>query len=533
MTKYKAVPYLFLAVLCTVLFFSSLGKTPLIGLDEALYAEASREMLESGNYIVPTYNGRPFFDKPPLGYWLQATSIKIFGATSFAVRLPSAIAATALVFATVLAGTWLYSTETGLFAGFVLATAVYTLPLARLCSLDQLFTLSITLALTGFAMAYLSRCNWYYVLLWIATGISILTKGPAGGVVVLAVIGIYVLARRLWGVVSHVTETHRARTRNYVPHVLGLVLFVLITVPWYALVQRETSGAFLREFLLHQNLQRAMGADFHHNMPFWFYLPIYMAGFFPWSVFIPSALATHVRLRPTNRTEEASLLMATWIVAVIGVFSVSRSKLPNYIYPAYPPSALLVGLLWSKTSTRRAAGALLAVAVVLGIALIAGPIFLPKTVPGLPTALIPMAISIVLGSAFSAIMMRNNRRAAAFAGLCCGMIGFALSAALIGLPIAARTMADPAALLGRKIRRVSSPNDKVIAYLLPSRLSSLPFYAQRPVTSAHSPQELKEAINAPGNCLVIVQEEDFAALPQEGRRVISRIGSYILCSFSE
>lgn len=532
MTKHKTVPYLLLAALCIVLFFLNLGKTPLIGLDEALYAETSREMVESGNHIVPTYNGRPFFDKPPLGYWLQAVSIKVFGATSFAVRLPSAIAATALVFATVLAGTWLYSTEVGLFAGFALATAVYTLPLARLCSLDQLFTLSITLALISFALAYLGGRYRWYVLLWVATGASILTKGPAGGVVVLAVIGIYVLARRLWGVSSHVTETPRARTHKYASHVLGLVLFVIVTVPWYFLVQHETNGAFLREFLLHQNLQRAMGTDFHHNMPFWFYLPIYMAGFFPWSIFIPSALATHVRLRSMNRTEEASLLMAAWIVAVIGIFSVSRSKLPNYIYPAYPPSALLVGLLWSKTSTRRTAVALLAVAVVLGIVLIVGPIFLPKPIPGLSTALIPMAISIVLGSAFSTIMMRNNRQTAAFAGLCCGMTGFALSATLIGLPIAARTIAEPAALLGREIRRVSSPNDKVIVYLPSSRLPSLPFYAQRPVTSAHSLRELKEAINAPENCLVIAREEDFAALPQR-RRVISRTGNYILCSFSE
>lgn len=531
--KHKAISYLLLAVVCLILFFAGLGKIPLIGLDEALYAEASREMLESGNYIVPTYNGQAFFDKPPLGYWLQAASIRAFGVNSFAVRLPSAIAATILVFVTALAGSRLYSDRAGIFAGFILATALYTLPLARLCSLDQLFTLSITLAIFGFALTYLGiQRYWGYVLLWVASGASVLIKGPAGCVIVFAVIGTYVLIRRVFSASSRNMEIHQTRIRAYLSHALGAATFALIAIPWYVLVQHETEGAFLKEFLLHQNLQRAMGADFHHNMPFWFYLPIYVAGFFPWSVFIPNALAARVRLRPKNRAEEVSLFMAVWIAVVVGVFSISRSKLPNYIYPAYPPSALLVGSLWSEVTTRRSAGALIAVAVVLGIALIIGPVFLPTSIPGLSTALISMAVSIMLGSAFFAVMIHKNCRTAAFAGLCCGMIGFALSATLIGLPIAARTMAEPAVVIGREIKRVSSPNDMVIAYSLSPRLPSLPFYAQRPVIPVHNIRELKEAINEPGNCLVIVKQKDFSALPRGGY-MLSRVGSYLLCIFNE
>lgn len=531
--KHKTASYLLLGVVCLILFFVGLGKVPLIGLDEALYAEASREMLESGNYIVPTYNGQPFFDKPPLGYWLQAASIRAFGVNSFAVRLPSAIAATILVFATALVGSRLYSDRAGIFAGFILATALYTLPLARLCSLDQLFTLSITMAIFGFAMTYLGiQSYWGYVLLWIASGASVLTKGPAGCIIVFAVVGTYVLVRRVFSESSRKMKTHNARTRAYLSHAFGAVMFALIVIPWYVLVQRETEGAFLKEFLLHQNLQRAMGTDFHHNMPFWFYLPIYVAGFFPWSVFIPNALAARVRLRPKNHVEEVSLFMAVWIAVVVGVFSISRSKLPNYIYPAYPPSALLVGSLWSEVTTRRSAGALLAVALVIGIALIIGPVFLPTSIPGLSTALIPMAVSIILGSAFSAVMTRKKRRTAAFVGLCCGMIGFALSATFIGLPVAARAIAEPALVIGREIKRVSLPNDMVISYSLSTRLPSLPFYAQRPVIPVYNVRELKEAINKPGNCLVVVKQKDFSALPRGGY-MLSRVGSYLLCIFKE
>ncbi len=526
-------PWLLLACACAVLFFIRLGATPLIGLDEALYAGTAREMAASGNYVVPTYNGQPFFDKPPLAYWLQALCVRLLGVSSLAVRLPSALAATGLVLLTAVLGLRLYGRGAGLLAGMALATAVYTLPLARLCSLDQLFSLSITAALGGYLLAHLRIWpRWGYVLAWAATGVALLVKGPAGAVLIVGVIAAYGIIIR-WGASGETGDTRGALW----PHVLGLVLMLAVAAPWYVLVQRETGGAFLREFIIHQNLQRAMGEDFHHNMPFWFYLPIYLAGFFPWSVYVPLAWRRQVRLRPSSSAERACLFCALWTVAVVAVFSVSRSKLPSYIYPAYPPSALLVGLLWSKAidaksieSLHRASAAALVVAVVLGAALIAGPVFLPKPVPGLSAALVPMALFIGAGGACAWWMLRRGRAVAGFAALCGGMAGFMLTAAVVGMPIASRDTADKGAVVGKAIKALAREDDTVVAYSLSPRLDSLPFYAERRVVALWEPRELRKALRAGQPALVVAQREHLADLPAGGGPE-RKIGRYLFLRF--
>lgn len=504
-----------LPLTCLALFFWNLGATPLIGLDEALYAETSREMAASGNYIVPTYNGEPFFDKPPLGYWLQAAGIEAFGVSPLSVRLPSAVAALALVFLTAFLGGRLFSRQAGMLAGFALATAIYTLPLARLCSLDQLFSLTITAALGSYLLAHLGIWpRWGWLGFWVAMGLSLLVKGPAGAVLILAVIGGHWLARRVASARNLPREAKTQARSPWLPHVIGLLLLILIAAPWYVLVQRETDGAFIQEFIVHQNLQRAAGKDFHHNSPLWFYLPIYLAGFFPWSVFVPVAWTRHVRLRPSDRRDSAALFAAVWVVAILVVFSAAKSKLPSYIYPAYPPSALLVGLMWSRMVERKAETALrgpsvaaFVVAGTLGAALIVGTRLLPKPIPGLEAALIPMGAFLVVGSLGSVVLVRRQRSVAAFAALCCGMAGFMLTAVLIGLPIAARDMANPAVALGQDIKRLARPGETVIAYALSPRLPSLPFYAERRILFAHEPGQLRSMAPKGTPALIVCQSE--------------------------
>jgi 4-amino-4-deoxy-L-arabinose transferase-like glycosyltransferase/membrane-associated phospholipid phosphatase len=528
---------LILALLCLALFFARLGATPLMGLDEALYAEAAREMAASGDYIVPHYNGKPFFDKPPLAYWLQAASIKAFGVDSFAVRLPSAMAASLLVALVVALGTKLHSRRTGLPAGSALATAIYTLPLARLCSLDQLFTLTITAALGCFLLVHLGLWSrWGWLGFWAATGLSLLAKGPAGAVLIFAVIAVFVAIDRARGQTpSPIPQIANPRSQVVVPFAAGLLLFVLIAAPWYVLVQRETGGAFLREFIVHQNLQRAMGEDFAHNAPFWFYLPIYLAGFFPWSSFVPAACIGLVRLRPTDRTGRTALFAAVWAAVVIVVFSISKSKLPNYIYPAYPPSALLVALLWSRAMEerdpaviRRSTPAAVVISAVLGTAMIVGARSLPKPVPGLPTALIPMGLFLLVGSVAAWVFVRSGRLIRGFASLCCGMAGFMLIAAVIGAPIAAQGDYTAAAKLGREIKRIAGSSDTVIAYSLSQQTRALPFYAERPVLLAYTPSELRAALRPGEAAFIITQLKHFRDLPP-GSEIQQRHRQHLIC----
>ena len=535
-------PYVLLLAVCLVLFLWRLGAVPLIGLDEGLYSECAREMAAGGSWIVPTVSGQPFYEKPPLAYWLMATSIRAFGATSFAARLPSALAALALVALTVWIGTRLFGGRAGLLGGFALACSIMTAGLARMALLDMLFALVITAALGAFLLSHLGLASrWWYLLFWGATGLSLLVKGPAGAVLIGVTVGVFLSGK--WRVES---GKHPAAFRcfplstfSFPPSVLvaGIAIFVLVAAPWYVLVQRETGGEFLREFVIHQNLQRALGNDFQHNMPFYFYLPTYLVGFFPWSVFVPLAWVRQVRWRPADAAGDASLFAATWIAVMLVIFSISRSKLPAYIYPVYPASALLIGRLWSEAmergeidSLRRCAVAAVVTAGIVGSALLIGPRFLPEPVPGLAAALTVMAASFVVGTGLALALLVRRRAASAFGALCAGVVVFMVAAVSLGLPIAARTTAEPAATLGEQLRRITPPDTAVFAYRLSPPQPALAFYAQRAVVARRTPLELREAMRGVGSCVVIGQEGRLDDLPGGGK-LTSRQGRYLIYRF--
>ena len=516
-------PYVLLAVLCGMLFFWRLGAIPLMGLDEGLYSECSREMLASGDYVVPTCNGGTFFDKPPIAYWLQAGSMSAFGVNSFAARLPSAVEELLLVGLTVFLGTRLFSRRAGLMAGFALASSILAAGLARMAILDAAFTLAITASLGAFLLAHLRLApRWWYLLFWAAMGLSVMIKGPAGAVLILTIIAVFLLIRR----------EPQAFSRTM--PIAGVLVFLAVAVPWYALVQHQTGGAFLREFVIHQNIQRALGRDFQHNMPFWFYLPVYLVLFFPWSVFLPAALGQSKKrvIEKTPKVEDtARVFLTVWIAVVFCVFSVFKSKLPAYIFPVYPASALLVGMLWARAvqtgeflSLRRGALAASIVACVIGAGMLVAPSLLRDPIPGLATALIPMGVCLVTGCVLGYVLLVFKRPVPAFCALCCGMGAFVGFAIWLGLPIAARTNALPAMAMARVIAGRTEPT---FAYRLSPPQPQLGFYASRPIPRTDDASD----VPTERRCLVVVQEDRYDDLPVGGK-IEATVGPYKLLRFS-
>lgn len=519
-------PYLLLAALCCVLFFWRLGAVPLIGLDEGLYSECSREMLVSGDYVVPTCNGAPFFDKPPIGYWLQAASMRVFGVNSFAARLPSAVEELLLVGLVVFLGTRLFSRRVGLMAGFTLACSILTAGIARMAILDAAFALAIAGSLGAFLLAYTQRApRWVYLVFWAAMGLSLMIKGPAGAVLILATVVVFLIIRK------------DIRALSRAMPLIGIIVCLAVALPWYVLVTVRTGGDFMQEFLIHQNVQRALGKDFQHNMPFWFYLPVYLVGFFPWSLFVPAALgrlpkhAFRQAQHDRKSDEAASVFLSVWIGVVFVVFTIFRSKLPSYIFPIYAPSALLVAVAWTRAveagelrSMRRSALAAMVVACLIGAAMVVVPGRLHEPIPGLSAALTPMGISLVAGCIAAYLMLALKRPTCAYAALCCGSAAFITLAAGLGLPIAARTNALPAMRMAREIARTNEP---AIAYLLSPPQPQLGFYAGRPVRRIDDPSLIREQ----GSRLVIAQRDHHAGLP-EGGKLVKTIGPYMLLRFT-
>ncbi|MGQ9456496.1 MAG: ArnT family glycosyltransferase [Armatimonadota bacterium] len=525
--------YLGFALLCFVLIVWRLGAVPLIGLDESLYSECAREMLTSGDWIVPKVNGQPFFDKPPLCYWLMAKSIRVFGTNSFAVRLPASLSGVALVFFTCWLGTRLSGWKTGLISGVVLMTSVMTVGLARLAVLDMTFALSITLALGIFITARLGLISqWAYILTWLGAGVSLLVKGPAGLVLISTTVIVYVLLTK------HRQVSAQTNGTNLRPHLVGIISMGIINLPWYVMVQIKTHGVFLREFLVHQNIQRALGQDFHHNMPFFFYVPIYVIGLFPWSILMPLAWTRFVKRKPKDVESEASLFVGIWTLVIVGIYSLLRSKLPAYIYPSFPASALLIGRLLAESlepssqsdsllPLQRYALASLVLACLVGGCLLMGLKLLPEPIPRLEMAITPMAISMVAGTGACYIALRKLQVRQAVGALLLGVVGFDLAAIIFGLPITATSLGEPAVQVARLIRNTASAEEPVFGYMLPSSFSSVSFYAQRPVPNLKVADGPELRLRRTGSVVIVTEAQRLKELPAGGK-LVARWGRYIL-----
>src|SRR5581483_2342618 len=240
----RATHYVLLLAVTAALTLPGLGACSLWDIDEGLNAEAAREMLESGNWVVPTFNFKPRTAKPALLYWLQAFSYQSFGVTEFAARLPSVLAAAVTVLLTYELGRQMFGRTTGLLASVILISSVQVCLQAHAATPDALLLAASTLTLWLFWVGSRNGGrNWAWMI-GLGCGLAVLAKGPVGVVLPAGVIGYYLLAQRQLG-------------RLLVRRVLwGLILLILVAGPWYILGGTETHGLFLRWFWHHENVGR-------------------------------------------------------------------------------------------------------------------------------------------------------------------------------------------------------------------------------------------------------------------------------------
>lgn len=322
--------------LAIVLFscFYGLGTAGIFDRDEGLYSTASRQMLESGDWVVPRVGAETRYAKPPLIYWLQAPCIALLGATPFAVRLPSALAT--LLTSIVL---WFWARRRGQEVVGLLAAVLYslcplTIALSRQAITDSLLTLCFTLTMIGFIEGYRGQRQAYLLMALGAAGAT-MTKGVIGPLLPLAVFGLWLVVRR------------DDRELRRVPWLAAAGLYFLLVAPWHMVMWRVNGNEFFREYLLHNHVQRFTGTAWGHVQPFYFYLPVLIVGMFPWSTFAPVVWWQALHGGRRHQCERENLncawaMWALWAAVVIGFFSLSRSKLPHYALPALPALSLLI-----------------------------------------------------------------------------------------------------------------------------------------------------------------------------------------------
>ena len=302
--------------------------------------DAARGMVDSGDWVVPQYEGKPFFDKPVLSYWLMAASMSRLGTTPGAARLVPVVASIGLLLATAWLGTLLFDRRSALAGALVLATTLAFLSFARVAMSDMLLALWTTLAVALAVLAYRPGAPaWAVPWLGAVAGLGFATKGP----IALLVPGLAVLLL-LW------------ENRPAGPGLAGLVrvpcgvgalalavvAFAVLGLGWFLLVYRRLGVEPLVFFFFRENLERFAGEAYDVGRPFWFYPPAYLAEGLPWSPFLPIALWRLLRSREGDDAARTRFLVL-WVALVLVPLSLSRGKIDYYLLPVYPALALVIG----------------------------------------------------------------------------------------------------------------------------------------------------------------------------------------------
>jgi 4-amino-4-deoxy-L-arabinose transferase-like glycosyltransferase len=324
-------PGLALLLLAGVLlsFFTGLGAVPLFDLDEGAFAEATREMLERGDYISTFLNGEPRYDKPVLVYWLQAVSVLAFGVSEFAFRLPSALCATGWVLMVLLFVRRVAGARPALLAAGFTATAAGITVIGRAAIADALLNFLIV---TAMASAYLylreGRRAWL-LCAYVAMGFGLLAKGPVAVLVPLATTFLHCLSRR--------------DLKTWLRAVLdpaGIALMLAIAAPWYAAQYWKEGDAFVRGFLFKHNVDRFRAPMHGFDGSLFFYVPWLLVATLP---FLAPLLNAGRGLRRIW-ADDLQRYCLLWFGFVFLFFSASGTKLPHYVFYGYTGLFILMAL---------------------------------------------------------------------------------------------------------------------------------------------------------------------------------------------
>jgi 4-amino-4-deoxy-L-arabinose transferase-like glycosyltransferase len=331
-------------------YFRNLGAIGLVGPDEPRYAWIARDMAETGDWVTPRLYGKPWFEKPVLYYWGAAASFKLFGVSEAAARLPSAICALLATLAMAWLAWKLYGGETARWLLLLLPTTIGMIGFSHAAATDMPFAGMLTIAMVFAAVIIgltrnenspiLPRTPWLALFLFgFFLGLAVLAKGPAA--IILS--GSAVL---LWA-----AFTKRWRDAVRCLHPAAIAAFCLTALPWYVLCARRNPD-FFRIFIIEHNFKRFLTPEFQHIQPYWYYLPIVLIAFLPWTLaLLSSALFGVLRYARGQRISSFTLFLLCWTLFCLLFFSISKSKLPGYILPAIPA----IGLLLTKSYTQMSA----------------------------------------------------------------------------------------------------------------------------------------------------------------------------------
>ena len=554
-TSPQPIQLLLLLLLSGLLFFTGLGSMGLTDRDEGRNAEAGREMFASGDFVTPTFNGELRVAKPVFVYWLMTISYHIFGVSEFAARAPSALFGVGLIVMHYLFLTRLRGPTVGLFGALTLLLNIEVLALGRMAITDSALIFFTTLSLYGFWLGLHEpgRGRHWIWAFYAGMAIATLTKGPVGFAVPLITGLVYLAATRQWLIFW----------QRGAP-IAGTLLFLLLAGPWYVAMFLLHGDAYSSQAKVH-TVGRFLAPMEGHGVGWWFYFPVLLLGFYPWSAFLPAGLyrayqswrewrlmrnRTHESETPPGSGAELEWFAGLWIVGVFIFFSLSSTRLPHYIGPLFPACAILAATFWAQglkdSSTRGLRGSIhfmMGIGYLLAIGFACAPSlfikFSGKMVKEFPLATqfdlgigpyVAATIIVVAMGLIGYLGLNDSRRGMAF-GVAGGTLASVfLIAILMVVPGLNRYAIAPPQELAYAAGLNLNPTDQLIAF--GSTRPSMAFYARRTVTfiPANEIDRLRAALRKEGRTMILLPEYVQDALPEEavGFQLILKRYGYVL-----
>ena len=315
--NYYEITLIILSLFILILF---LGTHPIIILDESKNAEAAREFIVTGQYMIPYFNGEIRVDKPPLHYYFMNLGYNIFGINSFGARFFSAIFGLFTIWLSFRFARKYFNWNIAVLTSLIFISSFLFIQEFKLAVPDPYLIFFISASLFSFYSYHLNRKRISLLLFYIFIGLGILTKGPIALFLIGVIVGIFLI----------VTKNIK-KIFQYYP-ILGLSVIFLISSPWYINIHYLTDGIWTEGFFLKHNVSRFTNTMEGHGGSIFKTLGFILLGLFPFSIFIPQSLI-HIFTR-VRKQENLFLLIICSVFTLF--FGISATKLPNYTMPSYP-----------------------------------------------------------------------------------------------------------------------------------------------------------------------------------------------------
>jgi len=338
-SKKRTIAGALLIGLFALLYIATLGARPLFIPDETRYGEIAREMLATGDWVVPRLNGLLYFEKPPFGYWMNALSLSVFGETPFAVRFSSSLAtAGAAIIVFVVSKRFFQSRSVPYLATFIFLTTLEVQAIGNFSVLDPVFAVVLNGGILSMALAAYSTGGKRKLLLMLAGllfGFAFLTKGFLAFAIPALVLTPWLLIRREYNFL--------------IRHAWIAVAFALMTVLPWALAIHTREPDFWNYFFWIEHIQRFASENAQHKETPYFFLMFLPALAFPWIFLLPATLSGLRDSRRLPATDGGMLLLVLWAVVPFVFFSIASGKLATYILPCFVPFSVLMAVGLSST----------------------------------------------------------------------------------------------------------------------------------------------------------------------------------------